>query len=238
MSVLKAWVGVMALVSAGVLVAGCSDGGGGNNNGNGNGGDNDAGTASGDDGGATADDAATQDEPAPPACEYPQGPYGLVKGRVLPPGLHWQGYLIGATDVTTVDIHDLYDCDGTKGINAIVFDESATWCGACQQEAQEYPSIAQQYKDEGVQFLTLMVQDASQKPASISTATDWRDYFNLKDDLIVGADPTFTFAHAGTIGLPVNVLVDPRTMVITDYVEGYGGPDPAVIALAKKNGAP
>lgn len=59
-----------------------------------------------------------------PACVYPEGPYGVSLGKVIPKNLKWQGYLAGGNDQGTLTTEELFDCDGTKGINAILFDTS------------------------------------------------------------------------------------------------------------------
>jgi thiol-disulfide isomerase/thioredoxin len=184
-----------------------------------------------------SDSAAPPDQPdtSPPPCVYPSGPYGKTAGTVLSPSSTWQGYEVGAAAVTTISATDLYDCDGTKGINALLLDESATWCGACQQEAQALPGQMSTWSPQGVKVVTLMVQNASSQPADTSTALDWRNTFSLSSTVAVAADPAFSFAHSGSNGLPMNVLVDPRTMNIVSVVEGYGGADPAVSQLALKN---
>ena len=223
---------------------GGDDGGGGNGNeastqdsGGSRGMDTGGGTVNGDDASAGDDaaDAAMQPMEASQACQYPSGPYGITMGDVLSPSLSWQGYAAGSSNVTTIKASDYYDCDGSKGINALVLDESATWCGACQQEAMDLPAqISGQWGPDGVQFVTLMIEDANSQPATTQTALDWRNQFSLTSIAVV-ADPNFTFAMNGTNGLPTNILVDPRTMKIVALTQGYGGADPAVDQLAKMN---
>jgi hypothetical protein len=58
------------------------------------------------------------------ACMYPAGPYGVAQGQVLPPTLKWTGYPAGGMNEGTISTQELFDCDGTKGINAILFDTS------------------------------------------------------------------------------------------------------------------
>lgn len=194
-----------------------------------------------DDAGTIAADTGTTDEPmepedtGPPPCVYPSGPYGYVQGSTVSPGIQWQGYAPGSNEVTTLSTMDVYDCDGRFGINAILFDESALWCGPCIQEAMDLPGfLASSWTANGVTVATLVVQDLQQKPATTAHALTWRNQYKL-GGIWVAADPAWIFSHEGTNGLPMNVLVDPRTMKIVKILEGYGGQDPAVNALANKN---
>jgi hypothetical protein len=206
-------------------------------------------SATTDDGGGSADagddanagddsgDAAEEAE-AGSNCTYPAGPYGKAMGQVIPGTYTWHGYLPGGTALTTMKASDLYDCDGTKGINAILFDSAALWCGPCQMEASANSPLVQmggKWQTEGVAWVTLVIQDLNQNPATTANATTWRNEFKLQPAYVF-ADPSLDFGHAGQNGLPTNVLVDPRTMKVVNIVEGYGGPDdPSVDALALKN---
>ncbi len=60
----------------------------------------------------------------PTSCEYPAGPYGVGQGQVVPPTISWQGYAPGASAPSTITMESLFDCDGSKNINAIVVDTS------------------------------------------------------------------------------------------------------------------
>jgi hypothetical protein len=183
-------------------------------------------------------------------CPYPAGPYGVDVTNVLDPTIQWDAYLPGATAPTTLKMTDLYDCDGSKGINAIVFDSSAQWCVACQYEAGNIPAWLSgtgpghgNWSALGVRFVTLVVQTNSYEPATITTAEQWRNLFNLSA-ITVTADPGDTFP---TPSLPHNILVNPRTMRVTDILDDDNydaavagsdtaeGPDPAVAKLATQN---
>lgn len=190
----------------------------------------------------TSDSGTPPNEPdaemvdtGPPPCTYPSGPYGKTQGSVIPPNLTWQGYVQGSSSVSSISAQDLYDCDGRNGINAIVFDESALWCGACQQEASQLSQYMKTWAPQGVKFVTLIIQNLSGQPANTANAQTWMSQFNLNSVASVVADPAFSFAHAGNNGLPTNILVDPRTMKIVEIMEGFGGMDPQVSQLALKN---
>jgi len=183
-------------------------------------------------------------EPAPSTqsvsvCTYPDGPYGVHEGQTIPPTFQWDGLAPGgaAQQYTTADF---YDCDGTKGINALVFDSSGQWCVACQQEALQLENvIAQNWGAAGVNVITLMIEDNNQKPTTdINVAQAWMTDYHLKN-VPVALDPAFHFAVYvnGSLGLPYNVLVDPRTMKVvrSPYEPGTGGHDPDMDALLAAN---
>jgi hypothetical protein len=195
------------------------------------------------DSGAGSEDSGSLDaaaDAAPMGCVYPKGPYGVTVGKTLDPSLQWQGFVPNATTASTVKITDLYDCDGSKGINAIVVDSSGQWCIACQGIAKEIPSWFSPKGDNwtklGVQMLTLVIQNNNYEPATVTTAQQWRALFSLTE-LYVVADPADTFP---TNALPSQLLVNPRTMKVVrdlslDTTATADGADPQVADLATKN---
>ena len=173
-------------------------------------------------------------------CVYPAGPYGVDVGKVLDPTATWQTYLANASSPSTFKMTDLYDCDGTKGINAIIFDNTAQWCVGCQQEAPFIEgwmsSMGGNWTALGVAFVSLVTQNNNYEPATIATAKQWRDLFHLSNT-IVAADPLITFP---TGGLPHTLMADPRTMKVTanfdnDTNFGIQAADPVVAQLAMMN---
>jgi hypothetical protein len=157
--------------------------------------------------------------PAAPACVYPAGPYGTSVGDVVDPSLSWQGYVGDATQATAVDVKGYYDCDGSKGVTAVLLDESATWCVNCVNEAQQIgPDETSTWKSQGVQVVTLMAQNEQTDPATLDTALSWRNAYALTAGAVC-ADPQWTLKLWGGAGpsgngFPTNVLIDPRTMKI------------------------
>ncbi|HEX8794446.1 MAG TPA: hypothetical protein VF765_26055 [Polyangiaceae bacterium] len=171
----------------------------------------------------------------PPGCTYPSGPYGITTGAVLHPMLSWQGYAPGASSASTVTARDYFDCDGTKGINALYIDVSTMDCPACQNEAQDLPGqMSGAWGQDGVKVLTLLVGNASGNPPALPDAQTWISTFGL-GAIAVCIDPYNTFYTPDLTAVPDGILVNPRTMTIVSVSQGYGGPDPAVDALAQKN---
>jgi hypothetical protein len=171
------------------------------------------------------------------ACQYPQGPYGLGQGNTVEPTLTWQGFAEGMSQSSAVSIDAYHDCDGSKGIDAVLFDVSAMWCEACQVEASDLASRMKTWTGQGIHVVTLVIEDAPGMPATVATAQAWRTMFKL-DQTATLADPAVALvskAVAGSLGLPYQILVDPRTMTITSTQEGYSGDYSALTSLAAKN---
>ncbi len=181
----------------------------------------------------TSTTSTTTTSQSPVDCQYPDGGYGINEGSVVNGNLAWQGYSEGASQLGSVSIQDYFDCDGSKGINALLIDSSAVWCGVCQEEAADLPSQQASFQAKGIRVLTLMIQDNSGNPATTGTATSWRNNFGL-DAYSVCADPNFSFGGNGSVGLPLQIIVDPRTMKIVGREEGFGDYS-TVLQLAQKN---
>lgn len=60
------------------------------------------------------------------SCAYPPPEtFGHLIGETIPGNISWTGYGPGAvdsSDVTEVSITEFYDCDGSKGIDAVMFE--------------------------------------------------------------------------------------------------------------------
>jgi hypothetical protein len=167
-------------------------------------------------------------------CALPSGPYGAMIGNTVSPSITWQGYADGASQAGTISLADYFDCDGSKGINAILIDESAVWCGPCQDEASDIASHEATWAPKGIHVLTLMIEDASGQPAVLGTATQWKQNFGLGTAVL--ADPNFSFAGSSmSIGLPLQLVVDPRTFKVIDRQEGYSGSYASLESLAAQN---
>jgi hypothetical protein len=171
-------------------------------------------------------------------CRYPLGPYGEQSGETVPPGLAWQGYRDQGPSAGTVSIEDYLDCDGKKGVRALLVDQSAVWCGVCQQTAAQLEAeMRNGWRERGIRVLMLVTESADRRPATVATAHAWGARFG-GEGLTVVADPGYSFrdtAGAALAPLPFRVLVDPRTMAVVDVSVGGTNDYSSVLALAEKN---
>jgi hypothetical protein len=171
-------------------------------------------------------------------CSYPAGPYGSLAGQTVDPGLTWRGYQGDARTPSTVSVEDYLDCDGSKGIRALVVDQSAAWCDVCQGTAAELDAEMQgSWIRSGVRVLMLVTEAVDRTPATVETAKVWHDRYG-GDGITVVADPGYAFrdtAGERLAPLPYRLLVDPRTMEILDIDVGAPASFDDVLSLVEKN---
>lgn len=177
------------------------------------------------------------------ACTYPEAPvdgYGNEIGDTVNNTYAWQGYVEGTTDAaqsSEISIESYLDCDGSKGINALMIVESAEWCPNCKEEAKQLNSNMQnKWEAMGIRVLTLIAQKLDSQDATLDTVYNWKSTYSLTSTA-VALDPPITFKPPGAteIGLPLIVVVDPRTMKIVHTQEGYSSTHPELEALAETN---
>ena len=173
------------------------------------------------------------DDPPPAGCTYPGGPYGNTPGAIANPNFSWQGFTPGSQAASTFGSQDLFDCDGSRGIHAILITYAAGWCSACQDEAGQLPQKMATWGPAGIVVVELVIETSSGYPADITMAQQWRDIFGLYD-VYVGADPDFAFDSQYADALPFKLIVNPRDMTI---VRAYTGDtyDHEVLQLAQSN---
>ncbi len=191
-------------------------------------------------GGAGGADVTTT-TPPPVVCEYPTTGFSSKPGGVMP-NHTWQGFVNESMEATDVSMADYLDCDGSKGVNGLLIDVSATWCGSCQEEAKLLTNkMKTQWDALGIRVLTLMIADITpEEPATLDTALDWKTKYKLTSTT-VAADPGFFFmplANGDGVGLPFLIVVDPRTMTLIETQEGYPFDETKLVDLAKKNQLP
>ena len=157
-----------------------------------------------------------------------------AEGEQLDPSLSWQGYAAGSDTLGKVSLADYQDPDGSRGVNALLIEEDSVTCPACKVMSGELPGrLAGGWAAEGVAILQLVILDANLKWAGPEAALAWKQAFGAS--WAVGADPTFTFSRAGKNTLPVQVLIDPRTLTLVHRSFGYQSSYPELDDLVAKN---
>ncbi len=68
----------------------------------------------------------------------------------------------------------------------IVLDFSTEWCGYCQVAGSELESIASDYADRDVIFVTVLIEDMYGNPADVDLASKWKEHFELTGPVLAG----------------------------------------------------
>lgn len=156
----------------------------------------------------TPDDTGHRDAGTDSQAPKPRFP----PGTQLDPSLSWEGYAKGQAEPSTIRLSDFHDKDGSKGIHALLLTQDAFTCDFSYDATQEIHGRYPNWQEEGIEVLQLVVYDYGDKPSTIDTAKTWQKHFDASWS--VGADPDFTFHEIGHNPLPIQIVVDPRTLTI------------------------
>ena len=190
--------------------------------------DSDAGAHDPGDGAPGAVDAGSSPDTAPHVY-YPSGPYGNGEGDVIE-NLGWMGYI--DSDIDSDDdpfneparmiLLEEFFIGQDAHAKVIMINSSAGWCGSCQEEASQLPSLRDQYFAGGARFITAMFEDSSGSPASVGYAKSWGEFFDL--DFPTVADPQDDLGpFYQESSVPMNMFIDAETMTIIDIHHGFSG---------------
>jgi len=163
-------------------------------------------------------------EPPPPTeCAWPSGTVGLNNGEMMEEGLRWSGFAGGEPTVfREVAVEEFYDCDGTHGIDALLFTTSKYNCSRCRREADELESEIARWREAGlrIEVITMLIDNPAgdRNPDEEACAT-WINEHDLENVWVVG-DPTVTFFTSGRFATPMRAVVNPRNMQIMEIVQG------------------
>lgn len=180
---------------------------------------------------------------------YPEGPYSVAKGSIIP-NVQLPGYPNAQADssaLTTIALSDFYnphagdpaykpqspDADdrlfppgspygaGEKKPVALVIDIASVWCGPCNEEAKTLlPGLHAKYKPCGGDILFQLVESASPgTPATESNLKTWTKVYKV--DYPATIDPARQLSALYPTGsFPDAAVVDTRTMKIIEVIQG------------------
>ena len=162
-----------------------------------------------------------------PNAPYPEGPYGTSEGATIP-NLNFEGWLtpdaVGydTTQIQTVALSEFYNPDDDQGIELLLINVSAVWCGVCQAEYIDIrdSGVYESMKPRGLEILGLLFQDRRGDVPQRSDLETWSTTFDVNFPFAL--DPEFdTEAFFDGAGTPMNMIVDARTMELIMPMNGY-----------------
>jgi thiol-disulfide isomerase/thioredoxin len=189
----------MAMVAMGAAAMACSSGGG---------------TPA--TGGATC-------QPNGGTAAYPSGGCGTEQGDTIA-NLSFSGRPQGGTSArTTIQFSDYYNPTGdTTKARYLVIDVSALWCTYCKDEAPQLATLKQKYGT-SVVFFTDLAQNEMSAPATDADVDAWITAYKLVTP--IATDPMFQLgAYFDPTSMPLNMIVDLKTMKIVTKITGSGLP--------------
>ncbi len=171
------------------------------------------------------------------ASGYPAGPYGSQKGDRVEDFSFPQGWLdpaaVGSdtSQFAPISFSDFYDPDGSKGIELMLINTAAVWCGACKAEhggsgnVKSLSEHADALGPKGLRIISLLFQDAQGNPAKPEHLVAWTQSFETRFPMAL--DPDYQMGrYASAETAPLNMVVDARNMTV---LEKFVGDQAAVI---------
>lgn len=161
----------------------------------------------------------------PTSVPYPTGTFGTLPsthnpqtGKVgsrgnLIENFKFKGYFNG-TEFKDVQMADFYDPTGSK-YKIIHMQAAAVWCSVCEHEMEVKKPVENKLKDQGVAFITVMIEGASENQASVKSDVDlWLNKF--KPGYAIVLDPLREKLGVFFDGnsLPWNAYIDARSMEV------------------------
>jgi thiol-disulfide isomerase/thioredoxin len=119
------------------------------------------------------------------------------------------------------DEFNLYEQFGS----IIVLDFSTMWCGPCNSAGMHSQDVQDQYRDQGVLYVTVLIENGQGIPPALADIQTWVDTFDVTDSPVLVGDRTLLQSSGGPWPLqswPTFYYID-REMVIQDIDRGYNG---------------
>jgi hypothetical protein len=171
----------------------------------------------------------------PQACTWPEGPYGNDTDDTVPDNFTWQGYPANSDAVGSVSIQDYFDCDGSRGVNAVLLITSQFNCPACSEESRELEGLMNgSWEALGIEVAVLILDNPTDGYPSIQDAEIWKQEYGLESVAVV-IDPNFLMVPGTSVGTPMQSVIDPRTMRVHYRVEGLPPTYSVLESLAAQN---
>ncbi len=97
---------------------------------------------------------------------------------------------------------------GTYKPNIVVVDMWATWCASCLEEFPKIVDLHKKYKDAGVQFVSMNLDDHNDQP-SLENAEKFLQKMNAEfDNFWMNENLMIAFEKLNLIGIPAVIIYD------------------------------
>lgn len=155
---------------------------------------------------------------------YPPGPYGGNVGDTIE-NFTFNGYVNehpseGAVEASGyVEGFTLQDVRELEQYDYLLVNVAAEWCSGCRIEAQTIPGLYEPWANRGGYIMSVITQDNSGRTASKRNLDRWINTYPINYTML--HDPQdFIYDRIGPESLPLNMIIDLRTMKILHRVIG------------------
>ena len=153
--------------------------------------------------------------------DYPATLCGYDVGQVIP-NFSFQGRMAGIdSPVTIVHLADFYDPRGERGLRFLLINATTLWCPYCKPELTRLPSMNADYGPRGVRFLTLLLERLDGSSAAQDDVDALIRTYSLTTTVTNDPEEVTTLFFDKS-SMPLNLLVDLRTMKIVRKIVGAG----------------
>lgn len=149
---------------------------------------------------------------------YPDGPYAIEAGHVLP-DLTFEGVTEGGA-WGEIHLHDYVAPRTERARLLLVMVNGGLWCGTCRWYGAHPEYLSAPGWERSVRRLDVVVGDRDGAPARAEDARAWQETFALRG-VAVAADPGFSLGavlKGEGAPLPLLLIVDRRRMLVTDVL--------------------
>ena len=97
------------------------------------------------------------------------------------------------------------------GKKPVVINFWGTWCGPCRREIPDLVKLYAEYKDRGVELISLAVNDTPDKVKEYSSA-------NKMDWVLLMAEDQILIDYKATFGIPSTIFIDKNGNEVTRFI--------------------
>lgn len=148
------------------------------------------------------DGGAKEEVCVPPENTWPstQPPEGTI-GEGFDVGDRIEDFLLADQHGDQVCLHQFYG-------HVVLVDISTMWCEPCRKLAEELQATADDYRDDGFVYLTVLAEDLGSDPPDNTELNQWGDYYGILEPIVSDEIGWWEGAIPGTPEFPQVMVLD------------------------------
>jgi len=131
------------------------------------------------------------------------------------------GFTLTDQDGAEVELYDHYE-------KVIILDFSTMWCGVCQYIGNAGDAIVEEYGEENVVWITVLIDDFTGDDPDVEDLQQWADYFEIKGPVLAGSGGMLDATGADgwqVDSFPTIVVIDTELRIYSQFEGWTLGPE-------------